>query len=84
MNDKELDNYIKTINPDFNSHIEKGTIEMNNEYYNLLEEKIARLISQNQELKKHLKVPENCNLKTLEDYKKKFTSDYIDNHNVKR
>ena len=63
------EDYIKTINPDFNSHIEKGTIEMNNEYYNLLEEKIARLISQNQELKKHLKVPENCNLKTLEDYK---------------
>ena len=51
MSDKELDNYIKTINPDFNSHIEKGTIEMNNEYYNLLEEKMARLINQNQELK---------------------------------
>lgn len=27
------------------------------------------LIKENQELKKHLKVPENCNLKTLEDYK---------------
>lgn len=51
MSDKELDNYIKIINPDFNSHIEKGTIEMNNEYYNLLEEKMARLINQNQELK---------------------------------
>ncbi len=27
------------------------------------------LLKENQELKKHLKVPENCNLKTLEDYK---------------
>lgn len=58
MSDKELDNYIKTINPDFNSHIEKGTIEMNNEYYNLLEEK--------NELKKQLeekeKLIEQCDL----------------------
>lgn len=52
MNDKELYNYMKTVNPNFNSHIEKGTIEMSNEYYNLLEEKMARLINQNQELKK--------------------------------
>ena len=34
--------------------IEKGTIEMNNEYYNLLEEKMARLINETQELKKQL------------------------------
>lgn len=54
MNDKELDNYMKTVNPNFDSHIEKGTIEMSNEYYNLLEEKIARLINQNKELKKQL------------------------------
>lgn len=27
------------------------------------------LLKENQELKKHLKVPETCNLKTLEDYK---------------
>lgn len=27
------------------------------------------LLKENQELKKHLKIPENCNLKTLEDYK---------------
>ena len=60
MNDKELDNYIKIINPDFNSHIEKGTIEMNNEYYNLLEEKMARLINQNQELKSQLKGTTHC------------------------
>ena len=50
MTNKELDDYMKTVNPDFNSHIEKGTIEMNNEYYNLLEEKMARLIAENQEL----------------------------------
>ena len=29
----------------------------------------AKLLKENQELKKHLKVPENCKLKTLEDYK---------------
>ncbi len=69
MVDKELDNYMKTVNPNFDSHIEKGTIEMSNEYYNLLEEKMARLINENQELKKHLKVPKACNLKALEDYK---------------
>ena len=55
MDDKELDNYMKTVNPNFDSHIEKGTIEMSNEYYNLLEEKMARLINENQELKKQLK-----------------------------
>lgn len=30
---------------------------------------VKTLFKENQELKKHLKVPENCNLKTLEDYK---------------
>jgi hypothetical protein len=59
MNDKELDNYMKTVNPNFDSHIEKGTIEMSSEYYNLLEEKMARLISENQELKNHLKELKN-------------------------
>ena len=59
MNDKELDNYMKTVNPNFDSHIEKGTIEMSSEYYNLLEEKMARLISKNQELKNHLKELKN-------------------------
>lgn len=39
MTDKELDDYMKTVNPNFDSHIGKGTIEMSNEYYNLLEEK---------------------------------------------
>lgn len=55
MTDSELDDYMKTVNPNFNSHIEKGTIEMSNEYYNLLEEKMARLIAEKQELKKQLK-----------------------------
>ena len=45
---------MKTVNPNFNSHIEKGTIEINNEYYNLLEEKMARLINQNKKLKKQV------------------------------
>lgn len=51
MTNKELDNYMKTVYPNFDSHIEKGTIEMSNEYYNLLEEKMARLINENKELK---------------------------------
>ena len=54
MTNKELDDYMKTVNPNFDSHIEKGTIEMSNEYYNLLEEKMARLINENQELKKQV------------------------------
>ena len=54
MSDKELEEYINKIEPNFDSHLEKGTIEMSNEYYNLLEEKMARLINKNQELKKQL------------------------------
>lgn len=54
MTDKELDMYMATLEPNFDSHIERGTIEMNNEYFNLIEEKMARLISENQELKKQL------------------------------
>lgn len=54
MTNEELDDYMKTVKPNFDSHIEKETIEMSNEYYNLLEEKIARLINENQELKKQL------------------------------
>lgn len=52
MNDEELEKYIKKIDANFESHLEKGTIEMSNEYYNSLEERMARLISQNEELKK--------------------------------
>ena len=54
MTDKELDMYKATVEPNFDSHIERGTIEMNNEYFNLIEEKMAKLISENQELKKQL------------------------------
>lgn len=59
MTDKELDMYKATLEPNFYSHIERGTIEMNNEYFNLIEEKMARLISENQELKKQLEEKEN-------------------------
>lgn len=51
MSDEELEEYINKIEPNFDSHLEKGTIEMSNEYYNLLEEKMVRLINKNQELK---------------------------------
>ena len=65
MSAKELEEYINKIEPNFDSHLEKGTIEMSNEYYNLLEEKMARLINENQELKKQLEEleKENFNLR---------------------
>lgn len=59
MSDKELEEYINKIEPNFDSHLEKGTIEMSNEYYNLLEEKMARLINKNQSLKKQLEENQN-------------------------
>ena len=52
MNNSELEKYLQEIEPNFTSYIEKGTIEMSQEYYNLLEERMARLINENQELKK--------------------------------
>ena len=55
MSAKELEECINKIEPNFNSHLEKGTIEMSNEYYNLLEEKMVRLINKNQELKEENK-----------------------------
>ena len=51
MSDKELEEYINKIEPNFDSHLEKGTIEMSDEYYNLLEEKMVRLINKNQKYK---------------------------------
>ena len=56
MSDKELEECINKIEHNFDSHLETGTIEMSNEYYNLLEEKMARLINKNQELKKENKI----------------------------
>lgn len=55
MSDKELEEYIKKVDPNFSSHIENGTIEMSNEYYNLIEERMARLTNKNQELEKENK-----------------------------
>lgn len=62
MSDEELEEYINKIEPNFDSHLEKGTIEMSNEYYNLLEEKMFRLINKNQLLKEQL---EEANEKIL-------------------
>ena len=59
MSDKELEEYIKKVEPNFDSHLEKGTIEMSNEYYNLLEEKMARLINKNKELNQKYENAEN-------------------------
>ena len=69
MSDKELEEYINKIEPNFDSHLEKGTIEMSKEYYNLLEEKMARLINKNQELKQQL-LEKKCSDKYIE-YKEK-------------
>lgn len=55
MSDNELEEYLKTVEPNFDSHIEKGTIEMSNEYYNLLEERISRLLNENKQLKEDKK-----------------------------
>ena len=37
--------------------------------FDMASEEFTSLLKENQELKKHLKVPKACNLKTLEDYK---------------
>lgn len=81
MTNKELDDYMKAIEPNFTSHIENGTIEMNNEYYNLLEEKMARLINENQELKKQLEdyIKSNIKLKEeLSNKRKEYQDTYKD------
>ena len=55
-----LNNFILTCKKD-NEELRKDI----NYYKNMT----SRLKKENQELKSQLKVPENCNLKTLEDYK---------------
>lgn len=52
MSDSELISYIKKVETNFRSHIEKGTIEVSLEYYNLCEELMARGINAIQENKK--------------------------------
>lgn len=66
-----LEEYMKQVEPNFNSHIEKGTIEMNNEYYNLMEEKMARLINENQKYKEVI----DKAIKYIDEYR-----DYQDVH----
>lgn len=80
MNDKEytydIDKY--TIGVDENGEdgigmtvakVENGEIYFLGNCYGENARCIDLLIKENQELKKHLKVPKACNLKTLEDYK---------------
>ena len=80
MNDKEytydIDKY--TIGVDENGEdgigmtvakIENGGIKFLGNCYGENARCIDLLIKENQELKKHLKLPKACNLKTLEDYK---------------
>lgn len=61
MNDKELLEYMRKVNTNFNTHLENGTIEMSLEYYNLCEELMARGINamqENQQLKEQLEEAE--------------------------
>ena len=67
MSDKELEEYINKIESNFDSHLEKGTIEMSNEYYNLLEEKMVRLINKNQKLKERIEYLERSNNRREDD-----------------
>lgn len=73
MSDEELEEYINKIEPNFNSHLEKGTIEMSNEYYNLLEEKMVRLINKNKQLKE-----ENEFLKSEIEEAKRIIQKYLE------
>jgi vacuolar-type H+-ATPase subunit D/Vma8 len=75
MSDEKLEEYLRVVEPKFNSHLGKGTIEMSNEYYNLLEEKMARLINQNQELKKQL---DECKKETQQKEFIKWLEDEIE------
>lgn len=54
MSDSGLDVEIVFSEANFNSHLEKGTIEMSNKYFDLLQDKMIRLINENLELHKYL------------------------------
>lgn len=71
MNEEEFEEYYKRIEPNFNSKIEKGTIEMSNEYYNAVEERMVRLINKNNALQTRIETLE----KGLE-YAKRIEKDY--------
>ena len=63
INTLELDNAeLRKENEELKSQLRGTTHCFDEEEHNKLKE-------ENQELKKYLKVPETCNLKTLEDYK---------------
>lgn len=58
MNDKELLEYMRKVDTNFNTHLENGTIEMSLEYYNLCAELMTRginAIQENEQLKKEIK-----------------------------
>ena len=81
MNDVDLDIELLFAESGFESHVEKGTIEMNIEYYNLMEEKMARLINENQKLKKQLEKYIRAEFKAkdeLEKQRKEYQDVYKD------
>ena len=88
MNKEELEEYINKIDPNFDSHLEKGTIEMSNEYYNLLEEKMVRLINKNQKLKEELEEKNKpqifIDIQDIEErYAEGLYQDYLEEENKK-
>lgn len=85
MSDEELEKYIHKIEPNFDSHIEKGTIEMSNEYYNSLEEWMFRLINKNKQLleeNKELKEKYNLALTLLLEYDMPCEKDDFMNNDI--
>lgn len=69
MSDSELISYIKKVETNFRSHIEKGTIEVSLEYYNLCEELMARginAIQENKKLKDQLEKSEKARKEAIE------------------
>ena len=69
MNDKELLEYMRKVDKNFNTHLENETIEMSLEYYNLCEELMTRginAIQENEQLKKQLEQKEDIINKSKE------------------
>ena len=83
MNDKELLEYMRKVNTNFNTHLENGTIEMSLEYYNLCEELMARGINamqENQQLKEKLQQKEDVINKAKVDLEKHLDAKSYGNH----
>ena len=84
MSDEKLEEYLRVVEPKFNSHLEKGTIEMSIEYYTLLEERIRRLIDENESLKKQLEYLRSGEYYSQLRFENKMLQDIVDNGEVSK